>query len=91
MNESSSLVRVKRIGTGLAFILDQHWLFWVRSCWRLSAMLARRHEVPVSDIRGHQDDAPGGHKAAPTVAPDSVSRPLPPGGIPHRSLTGVIV
>ena len=59
MNESSSLVRVKRISTGLAFILDQHWLYWVRSYWRLSAMLARRHEVPVSDIRGHQDYAPG--------------------------------
>jgi hypothetical protein len=38
MNESSSLVRVKRIGTGLAFILDQHWLFWVRSCWRLTVV-----------------------------------------------------
>ena len=26
---------------------------------QLSAMLARRHEVPVSNIRGHQDYAPG--------------------------------
>ena len=26
---------------------------------QLSAMLARQHEVPVSDIRGHQDYAPG--------------------------------
>jgi len=63
MNESSSLVRVKRIGTGLAFILDQHWLYWVRSCWRLTVVFCMSPAILVGACTNtqHEPDSSSVH------------------------------
>jgi hypothetical protein len=56
MNESVSLIRVKRIGTGLAFILDQYWLFWVRSCWRLTVVFCMSPAILVGACASTQHE-----------------------------------